>query len=65
MGFLNARLGVWADSHLFHDIQSGNNSYYGVPGYSAAVGWDPASGWGTPDFAKLTRQNLVDASRGD
>jgi hypothetical protein len=29
-------------SHDFHDITSGNN------GYSAAQGWDPVTGWGTP-----------------
>ena len=29
-------------STLFHDVTSGSN------GYSAGVGWDPVTGWGTP-----------------
>jgi hypothetical protein len=35
----------------FHDITMGDNTYDGlitVAGYSAAAGWDPASGLGTP-----------------
>jgi subtilase family serine protease len=32
----------------FHDITRGNNAFPGVPGYTAARGWDPASGLGTP-----------------
>lgn len=31
-----------------HDITSGNNSYGGVPGFSARPGYDLATGWGTP-----------------
>jgi subtilase family serine protease len=37
----------------FHDITEGNNSYPPVTGYSAAPGWDPASGWGSPVASKL------------
>jgi subtilase family serine protease len=42
---------------LFHDITTGNNSFVGtddlgnsvtVPGFSAAKGWDPTTGLGTP-----------------
>lgn len=32
---------------------AGNNAFNGVPGYSAATGWDLASGWGTPNLGKL------------
>jgi hypothetical protein len=46
---------------VFTDITEGNNSIApmlpclpnGVTGYSAAVGYDPASGWGPPDFSVL------------
>jgi subtilase family serine protease len=31
------------------DITSGNNSQYGVSGFSAGTGFDTASGWGTVD----------------
>jgi hypothetical protein len=30
------------------DITQGNNSFFGVPGYSAQPGYDLATGWGTP-----------------
>ena len=44
---------------LFHDITAGDNGFCGtdtewntvcVPGFSAAKGWDLATGWGTPNF---------------
>ncbi len=34
----------------FHDITAGNNSYNGVPGFSAGPGYDQATGWGTVDI---------------
>jgi subtilase family serine protease len=41
----------------FHDITAGNNTFAFPPttitGYSAAPGWDPVTGWGTPDAAVL------------
>lgn len=57
LGFLNPRLyllgGLGLFSEIGRDITIGNNSLGGVPGYSAAKGWDPASGWGTPDLQSL------------
>ncbi len=38
---------------VFHDIVTGNNSFDGVTGYNATVGFDLASGWGTLDVAAL------------
>jgi hypothetical protein len=35
------------------DITVGDNSVKKVPGYSARVGWDPCTGWGSPDGEKL------------
>jgi subtilase family serine protease len=32
----------------FHDVTRGNNAFGGVPGYTAAPGWDPATGLGSP-----------------
>ncbi len=44
-------------SQLFHDVTTGNNTYYGVsttvPGYSATPGWDAASGLGSPKANNL------------
>jgi subtilase family serine protease len=41
----------------FHDITTGNNNvtYNGVTitGYQAGPGWDPVTGWGTPDAEVL------------
>ncbi|MHB8191219.1 MAG: S53 family peptidase [Ferrimicrobium sp.] len=37
----------------FRDITVGNNSFAGLAGYSAGVGWDPASGLGTPNVGGL------------
>ena len=38
---------------VFHDITQGNNSFNRVVGYNAGVGYDLASGLGTPDVAVL------------
>jgi kumamolisin len=44
-GFLNPLLYADAQAqHTFNDITSGNNG-----SYSAAVGWDPCTGWGSPN----------------
>ncbi len=41
----------------FHDITTGNNTValngVTVPGYQAGPGWDPVTGWGTPDARVL------------
>jgi len=59
IGFINPALYLigqipflyqWA----FHDITVGNNTVAGsTVGFNAAIGWDDASGWGTPDVAHL------------
>jgi kumamolisin len=50
MGYLNPLLysGQIANSGAFHDITSGNNG-----AYQARRGWDPCTGLGTPNGAKL------------
>lgn len=58
LGFLMPRLyQIYENPTLygqaFHDITAGNNSFGGITGYSAAKGWDPASGLGTPNAAGL------------
>jgi len=37
------------------DVTSGNNSFNIVAGFSAAIGYDQASGWGTVDIAKFVQ----------
>jgi subtilase family serine protease len=51
-----------SESTYFHDIVKGTNAYGGVAGYSAATGWDPASGLGTPRAGAL-ESVLVKAAR--
>ena len=47
----------------FHDVTTGNNTADPtVAGYPATTGWDPVTGLGTPDAAKL-RPDLVAAVR--
>jgi kumamolisin len=49
VGFLNPLLyGSLSGKGLCRDVTSGNNG-----AYSAAVGWDPCTGWGTPDGAAI------------
>jgi len=62
LGFLNPALYALAGDGLFssfgRDITAGDNQLRFVPGavaagYSATPGWDPASGWGTPNLVEL------------
>jgi kumamolisin len=49
VGYLNPLIyGSLVGSGSFHDITSGNNG-----AYAAAAGWDPCTGWGTPNGLKL------------
>jgi hypothetical protein len=35
-------------ANVLHDVTLGNNSFAGVPGFPATVGFDLSTGWGTP-----------------
>lgn len=52
IGSLNSRLYLLGGAGLLpgftHDVTIGNNSVFGVPGYSALQGFDLVTGWGTP-----------------
>ena len=51
VGFLNPMLyGSLQGKGVTHDVTSGNNG-----SYSAKAGWDPCTGWGSPDGAKLLK----------
>jgi subtilase family serine protease len=53
MGYINPALYQLPSSDFF-DVRIGNNQTDPtIPGYKAAPGWDPATGLGTPDAAKL------------
>lgn len=59
LGFINPALYKLANSSTyttdFHDITNGDNTNHdaNVPGYPATQGWDPVTGLGTPNAAKL------------
>ncbi|KZT28047.1 family S53 protease [Neolentinus lepideus HHB14362 ss-1] len=52
LGFLNPFL--YSDgASAFNDITSGDNPGCNTNGFSAKSGWDPVTGLGTPNYAKL------------
>jgi len=51
LGFLNPFL--YANSKALFDITAGDNPGCNTNGFSATVGWDPATGLGTPSFSAL------------
>lgn len=51
VGFINPVL--YANPGAMNDIVSGNNPGCGTNGFSAVPGWDPVTGLGTPNYAKL------------
>jgi tripeptidyl-peptidase-1 len=53
VGFVNPSL--YAHPEVFHDITEGSNPNCGTSGFSAAKGWDPVTGLGTPNFPALLK----------
>jgi subtilase family serine protease len=61
LGFVNPalyRIGRSAYYHqAFHDVTTGTNTMTSptqtITGYQAAPGWDPVTGWGSPDAQVL------------
>ena len=53
LGFLNPLIYSAQGQAAFNDITTGSNPGCGTKGFPASIGWDPATGFGTPDFAKL------------
>ncbi|KAI0266070.1 subtilisin-like protein [Gloeopeniophorella convolvens] len=53
VGFINPAIYSAKFAHAFNDITSGNNPGCSTDGFTAVKGWDPVTGVGTPNFAKL------------
>ncbi|KAJ7258164.1 subtilisin-like protein [Mycena rebaudengoi] len=53
IGFINPTIYSPGFQGAFHDITTGTNPGCGTPGFTAAKGFDPVTGLGTPDFPKL------------
>lgn len=69
VGFLNPLLYSNTSSSVFFDVTEGDNrcARSGAPccgGYDAAPGWDPTTGLGVPDFARLQAMVLAAAGIG-
>ncbi|TFK49384.1 subtilisin-like protein [Heliocybe sulcata] len=52
LGFLNPFL-YSTGASAFNDVTSGDNPGCSTNGFSATSGWDPVTGLGTPNYAKL------------
>jgi len=57
LGFLNPWIYQTGFSSM-NDITSGDNPGCGTRGFTAIKGWDPCSGYGTPDYSKLAKAVL-------
>jgi len=58
LGFLNPLLyqtAVNPQAAAFQDITSGHNPGCGTNGFTAIAGWDPVTGYGTPNYANLAK----------
>ncbi|MEO8973937.1 MAG: protease, partial [Ktedonobacteraceae bacterium] len=56
LGFLNPmlyQLGISGQQNVYHDITVGNNSFAKIKGYNCTKGWDPVTGWGSPQATNL------------
>ena len=54
VGYLNPLLyNQLANAGVFKDITNGNNGFLTIPFYNAGPGWDPCTGFGAPDGARL------------
>jgi tripeptidyl-peptidase-1 len=54
LGYLNQLIYKTAGpAGAFNDVTSGSNPGCGTQGFPAAKGWDPVTGWGTPNYGKL------------
>jgi len=51
LGFLNPF--IYQNGAAFNDVKSGSNPASGKYGFTAVEGWDAATGFGTPNLAKL------------
>ena len=54
LGYLNQLIYKTAGpAGAFNDVTKGSNPGCDTQGFPAAAGWDPVTGWGTPNYGKL------------
>ena len=49
----------WGPAGLFNDVTKGDNPGCNTRGFPATKGWDPVTGFGSPDYAKLVKAALA------
>lgn len=54
LGFLNPLI-YKKGEEAFHDITIRESKGCSTSGFPAEIGWDAVTGWGTPDFHKLSK----------
>lgn len=59
MGFLNPF--IYQNPSAFQDVTSGTNYASRKYGFTAVKGWDPVTGFGTPDFEALAKASMTNA----
>jgi len=61
LGWLNPF--IYQNGDAFNDVTKGRNggNIFSKAGFTATKGWDPASGWGTPNFEELSKRVLASA----
>jgi len=60
LGYLNQVIyKQWGPQGLFNDVTKGDNPGCGTRGFPATKGWDPVTGFGSPDYAKLVKAALA------
>jgi tripeptidyl-peptidase-1 len=57
LGFLNPF--IYKSPEAFNDVTQGKNTGVGSEGFEAIKGWDPATGFGTPNFPKMKAAALA------
>lgn len=63
MGFLNPWIyGVAGPAGAFNDVTTGTNNAGTGNGFTATTGWDPATGFGTPNYPALEALALASSS---
>lgn len=56
------QLGSVGSTIGFRDVVLGNNGFNGVPGFNAGIGYDQATGWGTPDIPTFVNNPMFVSS---
>jgi len=60
LGFLNPL--IYQNGAAFQDVTHGKNSAGTPNGFKAIKGWDPATGFGTPDFDALSKVVMMQSA---